>query len=268
MIGLKNYKSEVKGEPFTFVDISKLNDITEVSAAKHFFADFIEMLNITAEDFVRLKNVLAIQDKDLYDFSLFKGKYSILIAKDGVSTTKQEKISGRYVSRTILYDVYLNINGYRSFALNKMIEQFVKEKYPKLFKGNFVTIEDRFSENIRNIDFSPNMNINDLSLSLGIDDLTIEDLTKIMSDENYINSKVWKTKVNFYYDHNNVVQCFLSLEENSLFFKLKDLINKDWKAIEDADIWVNKNYEGMKQKDRDYFINSALVKEFKETFFQ
>ena len=267
MINLKNYKSEVKGECFSFVDISKLNDITEVSAAKHFFADFIEMLNITAEDFVRLKNVLAIQDKDLYDFSVFNYKYGILIAKDGVSTIKYEKIGGKYVSRTILYDVYLIKNLYCSIALNKMAEQFVKEKYPKLFKGNFVTIEDRFSENIRNIDFSPNMNINDLSLLLGIDDLTIEDLTKIMSDENYINSKVWKTKVSFYYNYNEV-QCFLSLEENSLFFKLKDLINKDWKAIEDADIWVNKNYEGMKQKDRDYFINSALVKEFKETFFQ
>ena len=266
MIRLKNYKSEVKGELFSFVEISKLNNVTETSAALHFFADFIEMLNITAEDFVRLKNVLAIQDKDLYDYSVFN-EYGILIAKDGVSTIKHEKIGGRYVSRTIFYDVYLIKNEYCSVALNKMVAQFVKEKYPKLFQGNFVTIEDRFSENIKNIDFSPNMRINDLSLSLGIDDLTIEDLTKIMSDENYINSKVWKTKVDFYYNYNEV-QCFLSLEENSLFFKLKDLINKDWKAIEDADVWVNKNYEGMKQKDRDYFINSALVKEFKETFFQ
>lgn len=264
MKGLTKFKSNVEGECFIFVDnIGKfVKDVED--PVNRFFSPFLMALNISAQEFLLLKEKACIFDRELYDFSIFS--HGILAAPNGVYTEKWDRVERKTIWTN--HDVYITNAEFSSLYLAKILNEYIKKNFPRLFEGNFVKTANRFSDNVKNIFFNSNMSIRQLDGLLGADSITIDDLMKIMADKGYVNSIVCEPKVKMYVNNDgSSINCYLDIDNGHyIAFDLKDLMNKDWKAVEDKDVWVDTKYKDMRQKDRDYF-DSPLTAEFKETFF-
>lgn len=264
MKGLSKFKSNVEGECFIFVDnVGKfVKDVED--PVKHFFSPFLMALNISAQEFLLLKEKAYILDRELYDFSIFP--HGIPVAPNGIYAEKWNKVERRRIRTN--HDVYITNSEFSSLYLAKILNEYIKKNFPRLFEGNFVKTANRFSDNVKSIFISPSMSIRQLDGLLGADSITIDDLMKIMADKGYVNSIVCEPKVKMYANNDgSTINCYLDIDNgHSIAFDFKDLMGKDWKAIEDKDVWVDHKYNGVKQKDRDYF-SSPLTWEFKETFF-
>lgn len=266
MIDIKNYKTSDWSKSFCFVELNKFG-ISQEDAANRFFSDFMDMLGISVDEFLEAKNDLCILDRGLYDFTTWKGN-NFLVGEDAIYTEKWVVRNGFGKMERKSYDVYVTKNSYSTLRLKEIAKYFISRRFPQLFSGNFVTSDYRFSEKTRAVKFEPNMKIGDLSMLVNLsDDITIGDLVMIMANKQYLTSKIEKPKLSIYVTDASKCDCYLTLSNHTLAFDLKDLMNKDWKAIEDKDVWVSSEYKGIPQKDRDYF-NDPLVAEFKETFFK
>lgn len=271
MIGLNEFKTKGGVNRFYFVNLKEFS-FDEVRLVEAFFKPFMELFRINAEDFIEAKNALCILDRDLYDFSIFESEFKV--GDDLIYTEKTVKGSGIYKVIKTYYDVYLGKEEYASLALAKIARYIVSKRFPKLFDGNFADVVPKFSDEIKSINFNSNMRVSDLSSLLSsTDELTIGDVVNIMGDKDYINTSIKQPKFELYINGNDgsKCSCYLNLEKDvSIEFDIESLYDKNWKAIEDKEVWVSpKNKLGffrIKQKDRDYFSH-PLVKEFKETFF-
>ena len=237
------------------------------------YTKFMEQFDCSLDELCEILDVYGVQDKDLFDYTITKTNY--LVAKDYIYTTKEIRQGYTYREIKTYYSIYLCCSHFASLVLNNVARELVKRRFPYLTLPPFTTMEKRFTENIKGLPKTLRAKVRDIDHSILFDnDLTIGDLIKLYTEENYADSEVEKPLFATYSDGSDI---FITLDKDkggwSLGLKFKDLANKDWKAIEDRHVFSiclydkkgeqikGKWFEG-KQKDAPYF-NHPLVKELK-----
>lgn len=237
------------------------------------FTKFMERFNCSFDELCEILDMYGIQDKDLFEYTITKTNY--LIATDYIYTSKYERVGWTCREKKTYYNVYLTVNQFASLSLNIVTTEIIKRRFPYLLLPPFTSVEKRFKENIKDLPKTLRAKVRDIDHSIMYDnDLTIGDLIKLYTEENYANSEVEKPLFATYSDGGDI---FITIDKDkggwSLGLTYEMLSKKDWKAIEDRHVFSiclynekgeqikGKWFEG-KQKDAPYF-NHPLVKELK-----
>jgi len=240
------------------------------------FTKFMERFNCSFDELCEILDMYGIQDKDLFDYTITKTNY--LIATDYIYTSRTERVGLTWREKKTYYNVYLTVNQFVSLSLNTVATEIVKRRFPYLLLPPFTKVEKRFKENIKDLPKTLRAKVGDIDHSILFDnDLTIGDLIKLYTEENYANSEVEKPLYSVYSDGSDI---FITLDKDkggwTLGVTFEALSNKDWKAIEDRHVFSiclydekgeqikGKWFEG-KQKDAPYFKH-PLVEELKKFF--
>lgn len=240
------------------------------------FRDFMEQFNCSLDELCEILDIYGITDKSLFDYTIFGKDY--LIGKDYLYTIKYEMVHGYMKQKKTYYDLYMCHNTYACLALNTVARELVKRRFPFLTLPPFTKVEKRFKESIKNIPNTLKAKVRDIdAFTLFDNDLTIGELIKLYTEENYADSVVETPLYSVYSDSCSI---YITIDESkggwTLSLKISDLLNKDWKAIEERHVSSiclydekgeqikGKWFEG-NQKDAPYF-NNPLVKELKRFF--
>ena len=240
------------------------------------YKNFMEQFNCSLDELCEILDIYGITDNNLFEYSIF-GHYH-LIGKEYLYTINLEKYNYGYRERKIYYDLYMCSNTYASLALNTVANELVKRRFPFLVLPPFTKVEKRFKDSIKNMPKTLKAKVRDIdALTLFDNDLTIGELIKLYTEENYADSKI---ETPLYSVYSDTCSLYITIDESkggwSLSLKISDLLNKDWKAIEERHVFSiclydekgeqikGKWFEG-NQKDAPYF-NSPLVKELKRFF--
>lgn len=238
------------------------------------YKDFMQNFNCSIDELCDILSLYGITDNDLFEYSIY-GTH--LIGKDYIYTSKFVPCGwNAFSEEKKYYDLYITCNTYASLALNTAANEIIKRRFPYLTLPPFTKVTKRFNDNIKNLPKTLNAKIESIDKSILFDnDLTIGDLIKLYSDENYADSTIEKPLYAVYSDWGDI---FITIDGNkggwSLYLKYSDLANNDWKAIEERKInsvcLYDENGEQIKgewfngkQKDAPYF-NHPLVKELKK----
>jgi hypothetical protein len=139
----------------------------------------------------------------------------------------------------------------------------------------FTFIKKRFKDNISKLPKSVYVRIDKIDSSILYDnEITIFDLIKLYTDKDYKDSFVEQPRYSVYSGSTDI---YISIDEEkgySLYVTFEQLINKDWKGIEEREIsgvclydennkLIPKTWFYGKQKDAPYF-NNPIVKALKE----
>ena len=280
MMNLKNFKyTDSHNINVFFVNCaetpySRRQLLSEMST----YTKFMELFDCSLDELCEILDAYGVQDKDLFEYTITKTNY--LIATDYIYTTKEIRQGYTYREIKTYHNIYLCCNQFASLVLNKVARELVKRRFPYLTLPPFTTMEKRFTENIKDLPKTLRAKVKDIDHSILFDnDLTIGDLIKLYTEDNYANSEVEKPLFATYSDGSDI---FITIDKNkggwTLGLKFKDLVNKDWKAIEDRHVFSiclydkrgeqikGKWFEG-KQKDAPYF-KYPLVEEFKKKMME
>jgi len=240
------------------------------------FKDFMEHFSCSLDELCEILDMCGITDNSLFDYSICGKDY--LIGKDYLYTITYEHFYGGYNEKITYYDLYMCHNTYACLALDTVARELVKRRFPFLMLPPFTKVEKRFKESIKNMPNTLKAKVSDIdALTLFDNDLTIGELIKLYTEENYADSVV---ETPLYSVYSDTCSIYITLDESkggwSLSLKISDLLNKDWKAIEERHVSSiclydekgeqikGKWFEG-NQKDAPYF-NNPLVKELKRFF--
>lgn len=238
------------------------------------YTKFMERFDCSLDELCEILDMYGVQDKDLFEYTVTRTNYPI--ATDYIYTSKIERDGSTWREKKTYYNVYLTVNQFVSLRLNTVATEIVKRHFHYLTLPPFTSVEKRFNDNIKYLPKTLRAKVKDIDHSILFDnDLTIGDLIKLYTEDNYANSEVEKPLFATYSDGSDI---FITLDKDkggwTLGLKFQDLANKDWKAIEDRHVFSiclydkkgeqvkGKWFEG-KQKDAPYF-NHPLVKELKK----
>lgn len=249
-----NFKSSECG--FTLAELVKgTKEITE----------FCERFNVSSEWFVEevTENPL-IKEEGLFDYYVFETPF--LVKKNAVWTEKWiGKGSNRQLHR-FSYDVCVATHQFADLTLNKIAESAIRHNFPWLFEKPFLTEARRFNEGFKEINMKTRLSdIEDMIDEIGwMDDYTLGDFLEALKNPDEI---VSKPALAVYADGHIFVE--LEGSERSLFLKSSDLINKDWNAVLERNVYSIKKPNGGwfngKQKDAPYFnLEDERIKKVKE----
>lgn len=272
---LTNYKSNVEGEYFTFVDLQKYGlNRKELFSSMNPFVKFMQDFHCNVDEFCKLSEKLAILDKDFFDYSAYKCKDGILVAKDGVSVTRTIKEGYSYKVVETKYDVYVIDNAYANLSLDRIAMELLKLQFPFLTEATFMQRKKRFNDDINKLPESPDTLVKDLDgFILSDNKVTIRDLIDIYTDPGYKDSynEVPNWRIYTGYSENTVY--FKINNDISLYVPLKALYEGNWALVEEkivhnmplydenGDMIKGKFFNG-KQKDAPYF-NAYIVDKLK-----
>ena len=257
MEGLKNYKSCIDGENFIFVyDVTKFGMTRREAMEKLGFAKYLEPMMMTLDDFEGILNAHCITDRHLFAFSVFNG---ILLYDDGVYTEKWEPKNDMVKT---YHNVYLSAYPYLSVILNRYAEEWAMKKIPVLNNRAFKKMEYRFPESVRKAwPISKDANMDDALNGLSVESgsITVDDFINIHTKKDYVNSKVCKPAFSCYCDGSIFIE---TGQECNLHTSFKELVEKDWEAIEKHYVFSipngvdedgNNQYYSGEQKGAPYF---------------
>lgn len=240
------------------------------------FRDFMERFSCSLDELCEILDMYGITDNSLFDYSTYGKDY--LIGKNYLYTITYEIVHGCMKQKKTYYDLYMCYNTYACLALNTVANELVKRRFPLLSLPPFTKVEKRFKDSIKNMPKTLKTKVRDIdALTLFDNDLTIGELIKLYTEENYADSVV---ETPLYSVYSDTCSIYITLDETkvgwSLNLEISDLLNKDWKAIEERHVFSiclydekgelikGKWFEG-KQKDAPYF-NNPIVKELKRFF--
>ena len=275
MFGLKNFRiaSDCKIDLFNLkvsdTGYTRKELIENLSRFKKFRDDF----KCSTDEILELIDDLCILDRHLFEYTI--SKIDFKVGENLIYTTKLVKQGYNYTTKDIYYDVYITSNQFVSLVLNKIAERLILKRFPFFLRPPFVKEEKRFKDSIKNFPTNPSTLINDLNhIMLLENDLTLDDIVKLCKDKSYANSSVVKTRLTVYCEPNSIYLKVDDDKDYSLYLTVDSLVNGDWKAVEEHDVFSvclydeNDNlikgqwFKG-KQKDAPYF-NSPIVKELKK----
>lgn len=276
MFGLKDFRiaSDCKIDLFNLkvsdTGYTRKELIENLSRFKKFRDDF----KCSTDEMLELIDDLCILDKHLFEYTIAKNDFKV--GENLIYITKQVRVGYNYTVKDIYYDVYITSNQFVSLVLNKIAERLILKRFPFFLRPPFAKEEKRFKDSIKDFPTNPSTLINDLNRSMVFEnDLTLDDIVKLCKDKSYANSSVVKTRLSVYADNPNSI--YLKVDDDkdySLYLTVDSLVNGDWKAVEEHDVFgvclydENDNlikgqwFKG-KQKDAPYF-NSPIVKELKK----
>lgn len=259
-----------------FVDLSETNySRKQLISNMKTFVDFMNRFNCSTDELCDILDMYGILDKNLFEYTTFKTPY--FVCENALYVRKQIREGYNWNWKQIWYDLYITENSYVSLYLNIVAKHIVKERFPFLFEKPFTITKKRFTDEINKLPKTTNARIDDIIYSsLFENKLTIDDIIKLYTDDTYKDSLVEVPRLNIYSDNTTI---YLSVDEEkcySVSFTIENLLNKDWKSIEETNVFSillyddkgnripNKWFNG-KQKDSPYF-NDPIVKELKKYF--
>lgn len=269
MIDFNVFKHTDRNDSFFFVeeeDIKKYGlNIMELLPKMPFFINLSKDYGI---DFNELYNIvflkLHIQVRNIFEYRLHNG--ILLIKKDGVYRTIWEERR----QKTIYEDVYIYENSYLSVCYNDIVMTYLKDKFPSIFNNSL------FNETIRkypnDIDIKPYYTISDVSHKHNLDDLTMEDIVKLLTNPNEVNALKVVSKFKCTYYNELIFLKLGSIEVQRkefgyhLYIPRKALLEKNWNLVEDCEVFSiirpnaneklgkdSNNWFNGKQKDAPYW---------------
>ena len=278
-----NYKSNVKGQSFSFVDLAEHSNlgISRIDLLSRFpvFKTFMELHRCSADELCAITYDLGILDKDLFEYTTYKAIDGVLVAKDGVYTERTVK-EGYYFWKKVTthYDVYIWQNQYASLHLSDVAKELIKRRFPFLMEKPFVVRTRRFDETIHKMPNNLMVKISSLdAVVLHNNNITIGDLIKLYTDPGYKNAWIMKPVWNIFSDSKNIYFDTDGYHDgNSVSVSIGALYDKDWEAVENVKISgvplhdkdgkriPKKWFEGL-QKDAPY-MSSKVAVELKKYF--
>jgi len=277
-----NYNSCVKGQTFSFVNLADHPDlgVSRIDLLNKFtmFKDFMELHKCSADELCAITYELGIMDKDLFDYTAYKGINNVLVVEDGVYIDKNVKEGYNYRMVREYANVYICQNQYASLRLSEVARELIKRRFPFLMKKPFVVRTKRFDETIDNLPQNLLTKVSDLDyMMVHKNNLTIGDLIKLYTDPGYKNSLIDKPIWSIYSDSKNMYFDTDGCHDgNSVNVPIDALYNKDWKAVENVKIngvplhdkdgnrIPKKWFEGL-QKDAPYMTSEVAI-ELKKYF--
>jgi hypothetical protein len=241
------------------------------------YKEFMERFNCSVDELCEILDKCGIQDNSLFEYTTCAFNDYYPIAKDYIFTSNFVNKCGSWKEEKTYYDIYLCHNQYSSLALNVVAEELIKRRFPFLSLPPFTKIEKRFKDNIKELPSTINAKVKDIDSSILFDNnLTIGDLIKLYTDDSFADSDIEKPLYNVYADGSVYIEIDESKGGWSVGTTFAELLNKDWKAIEERKVFsiclYDENGEQIKgkwfngkQKDAPYF-NDPLVKELKKYF--
>lgn len=233
------------------------------------FKTFMDEFDCSLDEFCEILDTLCIRDSQLFDYNTY-GDNKLMIAKDYFYTRKYKH--REYVK--VYYDLYIAVDNYVNLALNDVAREIFKRRFPEFMNRPFIKIKKRFNEKINELPKNKCIKMSTIDSFIYFDNnLTIDDFIKCYTDPNYMNSDVEESIFKIYSDGSIYMTVDSTKCGHTLGFTYKNLVNKDWKSIEEkhvfsillydknGDIIKGKYYEGS-QKYAPYF-NHPLVEEFK-----
>lgn len=234
------------------------------------YTEFMQYFNCSIEEFCEILDLHGIPDNKLFEYD---------INNSGVLLWEKYIYDTRYNSYGIPFFVYHNIyikcnHLSSSLILNDIATELVKRRFPFLFEGPFVKTKKRFTDDIINLPKTVNAKVSDIdALLMFNNNLTIEDLIKLYTDETYKDSLTEDYLCKVYQDGS----IYIKIEEHgwSINLNYEILAKKDWKAIEEKNVssiplrdengnYIKRWYSGPQVKAP--YFNSEIVQEFKKYF--
>lgn len=286
MTGLNNWEyTNLNGRKnFHFVNFDELNlTLEEVCPKFGVINDFISSYKITMAEFISHVKKLGILERSLFDFSIFKGKDNILIEENGVYTQKAltDSRGHKYYEKTY-HNVYLSTAQYIELDFNEIAQSIFKVHYPELYQNPFIIKEARFTDELKQrlSKITEETSIDDIAFT--ISDVKIKDIIELVKNPDYLDDMMDKSRISIYNSKYQDPHIFLDISDSkkthkSIFFHLSDFCNKDWKSVEERDVFSMPLYDengvqikgrwfNGKQKDYPYF-NHPLVEMVKKLYF-
>ena len=248
------------------------------------YKEFMERFNCSVDELCEILDKYGITDNSLFEYTTFNGNGCYPIAEKYIYTSKYVHKFGGWVEEVTHYDIYICCNQFADLSLNIVANELVKRRFPFLALPPFTKIEKRFKENIKNLPKTTNAKIKDIENDILFDnEITIGELIKLYTDDSFADSEIEKPLFSVYansYPSNESPYIFIEVDKNkggwTISTTIDDIINKDWKAIEEREVFsvclYDENGEQIKgkwfkgkQKDAPYF-NNPLVKELKKHF--
>ena len=239
------------------------------------YKEFMERFNCSVDELCEILDKYGIADNSLFEYTTCGYKDCYPIAKDYIFTSKLVNKSGSWRREKTYYDIYLCCSRYSSLALNIVAEELIKMRFPFLSLPPFTKVKKRFRDNIKELPSTINAKVKDIDNNILFDnDLTIGELIKLYTDDSFADSDIETPLYKVYYDGSVYVEINESKGGWCVGTTFAELLNKDWKAIEERHVFSvclydengelikGKWFEG-KQKDAPYF-NDQLVKELKK----
>ena len=239
------------------------------------YKEFMERFNCSVDELCEILDKYGITDNSLFEYTTCGYKDYYPIAKDYIFTSKLVNKSGSWRREKTYYDIYLCCSRYSSLALNIVAEELIKMRFPFLSLPPFTKVKKRFRDNIKELPSTINAKVKDIDNNILFDnDLTIGELIKLYTDDSFADSDIETPLYKVYYDGSVYVEINESKGGWCVGTTFAELLNKDWKAIEERHVFSvclydengelikGKWFEG-KQKDAPYF-NDQLVKELKK----
>lgn len=274
-IDFNHYKLTNKLDKFFFVEEKHIKDykidIRKLIEQMSFFKDISNDFKVSFNELFDIINYLNFPIRDLFEFSVFKTNSLMLIKKDGVYREKKKWSFGNQYIEKEYYDVYLRQNEYIHLWYNRVVMEFVEDKYSHIFSHKL------FNEVVRkypkDLEIKPNLKIKDITYNDKYSELTLNDIAELIHNPKEKDKKILKSKFQFYGYGDSVF--YLSLGEVevhnhkypiSLVIPYTTLVEKNWEALEEymihGVIKPNANFElgkdsnnwfHGKQKDNPYW---------------
>lgn len=241
------------------------------------YKEFMERFNCSVDELCEIIDKYGIQDNNLFEYTTFNGNGCYPIAEKYIYTSKYVHKSGGWTEEVTHYDIYICCNQFVDLSLNIVANELVKRRFPFLSLPPFTKIEKRFKDNIKELPKTTNAKVRDIDDNILFDnEITIGELIRLYSDDSFADSNIETPLYNVYANGS----MYIEIDENksgwSIGTTFAELLNKDWKAIEERKVFSvclydenGKQIKGKwfkgKQKDAPYF-NNPLVKELKKHF--
>lgn len=243
------------------------------------YKEFMERFNCSVDELCEILDKYGITDNSLFEYTTCYYKDYYPIAKDYIFTSKFKPKFGCWKEEKTYYDIYLCCNQFAILSLNIVAKELIKRRFPFLSLPPFTKIEKRFKENIKDLPKTTNAKVRDIDSNILFDNnLTIGELIKIYTDDSFADSDIETPLYKVYSDGSVYIEIDESKGGWSIGTTFAELLNKDWKAIEERNVFSvclydenggqikGKWFKG-KQKDAPYFKH-PLVEELKEYFLK
>lgn len=241
------------------------------------YKEFMERFNCSVDELCEILDKYGIQDNSLFEYTTFNGNGCYPIAEKYIYTSKYVHKFGGLVEEVMHYDIYLCDNQFSNLSLNVVAEELIKRRFPFLSLPPFTKIEKRFKDNIKELPKNTNVKVRDIDYIILFDNnLTIGELIKLYTDDSFADSDIETPLYKVYADGSVYIKIDESKSGWSIGTTFAELLNKDWKAIEERNVFsiclYDENGEKIKgkwfkgkQKNAPYFKH-PLVEELKKHF--
>ena len=197
-----------------------------------YYQMFCETFDVSAMKLARIVRKLCIPDWQLFEFTSMQMD-SMLVASDAVQ--REEVITcistGQIEQRIKTFDLYVTTNDCVDDVMDDVARLILRTKFPFTNSSPFVREVRRFSPDVKMI--TKGTKLKDVPRILYQNEITAEDICRLLTDEGYADS-ILKESLFIAYADGEVV---LQLEDERIKLKMSDFLNRDWYAVEHRPVY-------------------------------